>query len=165
VIYSPDKDLAQLVSGTRVVCWDRRRDIVMDEEGVIKKFGVRPHSIPDWLALVGDAADGYPGIPLWGGKSASAVLSRYDHLESIPEDPARLGVPLARAGKLVESLYARREEALLYRLLATLRFDVPIKQELGDLEWRGATADLRDVCLESGDESFLKRISRWRAAI
>jgi 5'-3' exonuclease len=165
VICSPDKDLAQLVSGMRVVCWDRRRDIVVDEEGVIRKFGVRPHSIPDWLALVGDAADGYPGIPLWGGKSASAVLSRFDHLESIPEDPQQLGIPPTRAARLLESLQARREEALLYRLLATLRFDVPIKQNLSDLEWQGATADLRDVCLALGDEAFLKRISRWRATV
>ncbi|MFI5369425.1 MAG: 5'-3' exonuclease H3TH domain-containing protein, partial [Spirochaetia bacterium] len=85
VICSPDKDLAQLVSGDKVVCWDRRRDIVLDEQGVVDKFGVRPSSIPDYLALVGDSADGYPGIPLWGGKSASAVLSRFDHLESIPD--------------------------------------------------------------------------------
>ena len=93
MICSPDKDLAQVVSGTSVVCWDRRRDIVLDEDGVIAKFGVRPHSIPDWLALVGDAADGFPGIPAWGAKSAAAVLSRFDHLESIPEDPGRLGLP------------------------------------------------------------------------
>ena len=87
VICSPDKDLAQAVSGARVVCWDRRRDSVLDEDGVVVKFGVRPHSIPDWLALVGDAADGYPGVPAWGAKSAAAVLSRFEHLEAIPEDP------------------------------------------------------------------------------
>ncbi len=88
VICSPDKDLAQLVSGNRVVCWDRRREIVLDEAGVLAKYGVPPESIPDWLALVGDAADGYPGIPGWGAKSAAVVLSSYGHLESIPDDPA-----------------------------------------------------------------------------
>ena len=162
VICSPDKDLAQLVSGQSVVCWDRRRDVVMDEEGVINKFGVRPHSIPDWLALVGDSADGYPGIPLWGARSASVVLSRFDHLESIPNDPRQLGIPIARASRLVENLHARREEAFLYRLLATLRSDVPIEQEIIDLEWRGAVADLRDVCRDLGNETLVKRISKWR---
>ncbi|MDQ2691224.1 MAG: flap endonuclease, partial [Chloroflexota bacterium] len=87
LICSPDKDLAQLVDGTRIVCWDRRRDIIIDEAGVVEKFGVPPQSIPDWLALVGDSADGYPGIPGWGAKSASAVLARYVHMESIPDDP------------------------------------------------------------------------------
>src|SRR5512147_185156 len=87
VVCSPDKDLAQLVSGNRVVCWDRRRDIVIDEAGVLEKFGVLPQSIPDWLALVGDSADGYPGVPGWGVKSASTVLSRYEHLEAIPMEP------------------------------------------------------------------------------
>jgi 5'-3' exonuclease len=162
VICSPDKDLAQSVSGGRVVCWDRRRDLFLDEEGVVEKFGVRPPSIPDWLALVGDDADGYPGIPLWGSKSASAVLSRFDHIESIPEDPRLLGIPPARASRLVESLRARRREALLYRLLATLRTDVPLKQELGDLEWQGAAVELKEVCLKLGEESLLRRVSRWR---
>ena len=159
VICSPDKDLAQAVSGARVVCWDRRRDVVLDEDGVVAKFGVRPSSIPDWLALVGDAADGYPGISGWGAKSASAVLARFDHLESIPEDPRQLGLPLARASRLVESLGAHREEALFYRLLATLRDDVPLDEELADLEWRGAGADLEEVCRELGDEEFPKRVA------
>jgi len=164
VICSPDKDLAQSVSGVKVVCWDRRRDIVIDEEGVFRKFGVRPHSISDWLALVGDSADGYPGIPQWGEKSASTVLSRFDHLEAIPEDPGELGIPLARATRLVESLRAHRGEALLFRQLATLRTDVPIAQEITDLEWRGAKADLRAVCRALGDETLLRRIARWRDA-
>jgi 5'-3' exonuclease len=163
VICSPDKDLAQLVSGQSVVCWDRRRDIVMDEEAVIEKFGVKPRSIPDWLALVGDAADGYPGIPSWGAKSASVVLSQFDHLESIPDDPRKLGIPLARATKLLENLHACREEALLYRLLATLRTDVPMVQKLGDLEWRGANADLEEVCISLGVETLFERISKWRS--
>jgi 5'-3' exonuclease len=159
VICSPDKDLAQAVSGVRVVCWDRRRGIVLDEEGVLKKFGVRPHSIPDWLALVGDAADGLPGIPAWGAKSASAVLARFDHLESIPEDPSQLGLPLGRAVRLVKSLEAHREEAFLYRRLATLRDDVPLEAELADLEWQGARAELREVCRELGDEVLLRRVT------
>lgn len=159
VICSPDKDLAQAVSGATVVCWDRRRDIFLDDEGVLKKFGVRPHSIPDWLALVGDAADGFPGIPAWGAKSASAVLSRFDHLESIPEDPRELGLPVGRASRLVESLGAHRQEAFLYRRLATLRDDVPLEEGLADLEWRGARAELEEVCQELGDEELLKRIT------
>ena len=164
VICSPDKDLAQVVSGERVVCWDRRRDIVLDERGVIAKFGVRPHSIPDWLALVGDAADGYPGIPGWGAKSASAVLSRFDHLESIPDDPRELGLPPARATRLAASLAAHHEEALLYRELATLRADLLLSEEVADLEWRGARADFDEVCRELGDEGLAKRVARRRDA-
>jgi len=164
VICSPDKDLAQAVSGVSVVCWDRRRDIFLDDEGVMKKFGVRPHSIPDWLALVGDAADGFPGIPGWGAKSASAVLARCAHLESVPEDPRRLGLPLGRATRLVESLAAHREEALLYRRLATLRDDVSLEEGLADLEWRGAAAELNEVCRELGDEELAKRITEHRDA-
>ena len=162
VICSPDKDLAQSVSGVSVICWDRRRDIFLDEEGVIKKFGIRPHSIPDWLALVGDTADGYPGIPTWGAKSASAVLSQFDHLESIPEDPRQLGLPLGRAARLVESLRAHRQDAFLFRRLATLREDVPLEEGLADLEWRGATVELAELCRELGSEDLPKRITRWR---
>jgi 5'-3' exonuclease len=162
VLGSPDKDLAQVVSGAGVICWDRRRDIFLDEEGVIQKFGVRPHAIPDWLALVGDAADGYPGIPGWGAKSASAVLAQFDHLESIPEDPRQLGLPLGRATRLIESLRAHRQEAFLYRRLATLREDVPLKEELTDLAWRGATVELVALCRELGSEDLPKRITRWR---
>jgi 5'-3' exonuclease len=162
VICSPDKDLAQAVSGVRVVCWDRRRGNVLDEDGVVQKFGVRPHSIPDWLALVGDSADGYPGIPAWGAKSAAAVLARVDHLESIPADPRRLGLPLARASRLAESLATHREEAFLYRRLATLRVDVPLEEVLADLEWRGARAELAEVCRGLGDEALPLRLTRHR---
>jgi len=164
VICSPDKDLAQAVSGVKVVCWDRRRDVVLDEEGVMAKFGVRPHSIPDWLALVGDAADGYPGIPQWGARSASTVLARFGHLESIPEDPGRLGLPPGRASRLVESLRAHREEVFLYRRLARLRDDVPLQEGLGDLEWRGARAGFEEVCRELGDEAFAQRVTRRRGS-
>ena len=162
VVCSPDKDLAQSVSGVSVISWDRRRDIFLDEEGVIKKFGIRPHSIPDWLALVGDTADGYPGIPTWGAKSASAVLSRFDHLESIPEDPRQLGLPLGRAARLVESLRAHRQDAFLFRRLATLREDVPLEEGLTDLEWRGARVELSELCRELGSEDLPKRITKWR---
>jgi 5'-3' exonuclease len=162
VVCSPDKDLAQLVSGAKIVCWDRRRDIVLDEDGVKEKFGVPPGSIPDFLALVGDTADGYPGVPQWGEKSAATVLSRFLHLESIPGDPGRLGIPGTRAVKLLESLQNHKEEAKLFRVLATLRTDAPVAEKLPDLEWRGARPTLRIVCRELGDENLLERIPRWR---
>src|SRR5262245_54030632 len=163
VICSPDKDLAQLVSGKEVVCWDRRRDIVYDEAGVLAKFGVWPASIPDWLALVGDAADGYPGLLGWGPKSASAVLFRYEHLEAIPDDGAGWGLGGARALRLAESLRVHREEVLLYRRLATLRHDVPLQERLADLEWRGAHHSLKRLCGELGSNTFPERIPRWIA--
>jgi 5'-3' exonuclease len=163
VICSPDKDLAQSVSAAQVVCWDRRRDIVLDEEGVLKKFGVRPRSIPDWLALVGDAADGYPGIPGWGAKSASAVLFRFEHLESIPEDPRLWVLELRRSTRLAESLGKQWDDAILFRRLATLRVDVPLSERLGDLEWRGALHRLRRLCREMGEEKLPDRVPRWQA--
>ena len=162
IICSPDKDLAQLVSDRRIVGWDRRRDIVIDEAGVLEKFGVLPPSIPDWLALVGDAADGYPGIPGWGAKSASAVLFRYPHLESIPENPQEWGITASRAARLAESLAAHREEALLFRQLATLRQDVPIQEIPADLEWQGAHQRLKEICHKLGDDQLPQRIPRWR---
>jgi 5'-3' exonuclease len=163
VICSPDKDLAQLVSGRRVVCWDRRRDIVYDEDAVIEKYGVPPASIPDWLALVGDSADGYPGVPSWGAKSASAVLFRYEHLEAIPDDPSHWGLPASRALRLAENLRAHKEEALLYRRLATLRNDVPLDESINDLEWRGARERIRELCVELGDHDLPDRVPRWTA--
>ena len=162
VICSPDKDLAQLVSGDRIICWDRRRDIVIDEDGVREKFGVSPPSIPDWLALVGDSADGFPGVPGWGAKSASLVLSEYEHLEAIPEDPQDWGMGLGRAARLSESLAQGWEQALLYRQLATLRQDVPLKEKIGDLEWQGAREQLKEICRKLGDERIPERISHWR---
>ena len=161
VICSPDKDLAQLVSGNQVVCWDRRRDIMYDEAAVLAKFGVRPASIPDWLALVGDSADGYPGLSGWGPKSASAVLSRYEHIESIPDDPGRWGLGSARALRLSESLRVHQEDVLLYRRLATLRRDVPLQEKIADLEWRGAQDRLKPLCCELGDDKFAERVPRW----
>jgi 5'-3' exonuclease len=163
VICSPDKDLAQLVSGSQVVCWDRRRDIVYDETAVLAKYGVRPASIPDWLALVGDSADGYPGLSGWGPKSASAVLSRYNHIEAILDDPTRWGLDASRALRLAERLRTHQKEVLLYRRLATLRQDVPIHERIADLEWRGAHQHLKRLCAELGSETFPKRIPRWIA--
>ncbi len=165
VLCSPDKDLAQLVSGSRVVCWDRRRDLIQDEAGVVQKFGVRPSSIPDWLALVGDAADGYPGLPGWGAKSASAVLARYEHIEQIPDDAGQWHVPAispGRAASLATSLAQGREAALLYRKLATLRYDVPLKERLSDLHWQGAHSWLKAVCHALGDDRIAERVPRWR---
>jgi 5'-3' exonuclease len=138
VICSPDKDLAQCVRGTRVVCLDRMRRKVLDEDGVRAKFGVGPESIPDWLALVGDAADGYPGIPRWGAKSASAVLGVYGHLERIPDDPRTWTIAVRGAASLAASLREHRDAALLFRRLATLRTDVPLAESLDALRWRGA---------------------------
>ena len=165
LICSPDKDLAQLVSGNKIVCWDRRREIIIDEAGVIEKYGVPPPSIPDWLALVGDSADGYPGIPGWGAKSASVVLSHYGHMEKIPDDPAKWQVSSispGRAASLAESLSQRREEALLYKKLATIRVDVPLQEKLADLKWQGAYKRLMKFCHDLGDEKIPLRIPRWR---
>lgn len=165
IICSPDKDLAQLVSGNRIVCWDRRRDIIIDEKGVIEKFGVHPQSIPDWLALVGDSADGYPGIPGWGTKSAAVVLSHYKHLDAIPDDPAKWklnSISSGRAASLAASLAGRREEARLYKELATVREDVPIQEKLSDLKWQGAYPRLKKICFQMGDERIPERIPRWR---
>jgi 5'-3' exonuclease len=164
VLCSPDKDLAQLVSGNRIVGWDRRRNILIDEAGVVEKFGVLPQSIPDWLGLVGDAADGFPGIPGWGAKSAAAVLAQYERLEAIPADPHTWGLPASRAARLAESLTQHRTEALLFRTLATLREDVPLKEPLADLEWRGAYERLNEVCHWLGDEKFPGRVPRWRTS-
>jgi 5'-3' exonuclease len=139
---TPDKDLAQCVRGDRVVGLDRMRRRVLDEAGVIEKFGVGPASIPDWLALVGDTADGIPGVERWGEKSASAVLARYLHLEAIPDDAAAWDVTVRGAPRLAERLAASREAAVLYRTLATVRRDVPLGEGLDDLRWRGGRPDL-----------------------
>lgn len=162
VICSPDKDLAQLVDDKRIVCWDRRREIIIDETGVVEKFGVSPESIPDYLALVGDSADGYPGIKGWGAASTSAVLARFRHIESIPKDPNQLGLGLGRATSLLENLRQNYQDALLYRELSTLRMDVPLKETLNDLKWQGAYPRLRKFCHELGDERIPERIPRWR---
>ena len=163
VICSPDKDLSQCVVGSRVICRDRLRRTDRDEAGVVAKFGVPPASMPDWLALVGDAADGIPGIPGWGEKSAGAVLARYGRLEAIPDDPGTWDVAVRGRDRLAGSLRERREEAALYRRLATLRTDVPLAEGLGDLEWRGARrGELEALCREIGAEGLVDRVSAWR---
>jgi len=162
VICSVDKDLTQMVDGDRVICWDRRREITLNDKGVTEKFGVAPESIPDFLALVGDSADGYPGIQGWGEKSTSTVLSKYKHIESIPKDPSLLGLGLGRATTLVENLKKNYKDALLFRELSTLRTDVPLKETLADLKWQGAYPRLKKLCHELGDERIPERITKWQ---
>jgi 5'-3' exonuclease len=137
VICTPDKDLGQCVSGTRIVQLDRRKQIFLDEAGIIAKFGVRPESIPAYLALVGDSADGFPGVRGWGKKAASSLLSRYVHIESIPADWQQWDPSIRSAKTLAESLKASMSDALLFRTLATLRTDVPVFNTVEDLLWRG----------------------------
>ena len=139
VICTPDKDLAQCVRGTRVVQLNRRTRTTLDETGVVAKFGVAPPSIPDYLALVGDAADGYPGLPGWGAKSAAAVLAKYGHLEHIPDDPRSWGVNVANPVALARTLAAERDRAFLFRQLATLRTDLALFGSVDDLHWSGPT--------------------------
>ncbi len=162
VICSVDKDLTQLVEGDKVICWDRRREILLDEKGVVEKFGVSPETIPDFLALVGDSADGYPGIQGWGEKSTATVLAKYKHIELIPNDPNKLGLGLGRATTLLENLKNNYKDALLFRELSTLRTDVPIKENLADLKWQGATSKLKKVCLELGDTRIPERVTKWK---
>jgi 5'-3' exonuclease len=141
LICTPDKDLAQSVRGTRVVQLDRRRRTTRDEAGVVAKFGVPPGSIPDFLALVGDAADGYPGLPGWGVKSSAAVLAKFGRLEHIPRDPKAWHVNAANASALARTLAEQWEHALLFRDLATLRADIPLFENVEELRWRGPTPD------------------------
>ncbi len=140
IICTPDKDLAQAVVGARIVQLNRRTGVVLDEAGVVAKFGVPPVSIPDYLALVGDAADGYPGLPGWGAKSTAAVLARFGHLENIPDDHRDWHVNAASAATLSRTLARDRDLALLFRTLATLRTDIPLFPSIEALRWDGPTA-------------------------
>jgi 5'-3' exonuclease len=148
LILTPDKDLGQCVVGKRVVQYDRRKRALIDHQGVIDKFGVPPESIPDFLALVGDAADGFPGLPGWGAKTAAAVLSRYGHLEAIPEMPSAWDVPgLRGAPKLAATFVEKREEALLFRLIATTRNDaIELPNGVDGLRWDGPTDAFEAMC-------------------
>ena len=137
ILCTPDKDLAQCVRGTRVVQLNRRTKETVDQEGVVKKFGVEPESIPDYLALVGDCADGYPGLPGWGAKSSAAVLRKFRHLESIPTDWREWSVNVTGAATLAATLSGHREEAGLFRILATLRTDIPLFADVEELRWNG----------------------------
>jgi 5'-3' exonuclease len=164
IICTPDKDLAQSVQGTRVVQLNRRTNVVRDEAGVVEKFGVPPASIPDYLALVGDAADGYPGLPGWGAKSAAAVLARFSHLEAIPDDASLWHVNAANARTLAATLGRDRHLALLFRDLATLRGDIPLFKSVDELKWTGPTpafpalAARFDAAVSSGPGT--RRVSR-----
>jgi 5'-3' exonuclease len=163
VICSPDKDLAQCVRGTHVVCLDRMRRKVLDEAGVIEKFGIPPASIPDWLALVGDDADGIPGVPRWGARSASMVLAQYGHVDAIPDEASKWRVNVRGSAALAESLRQHRIEVTLYRTLATLREDAPLTETVDDLRWQGARReDLTAFCATIGEEELIGRVERWR---
>ena len=162
VLCTPDKDLAQCVRGQRVVCLDRRKREILDEDGVRRKFGIEPASIPDWLALVGDDADGIPGVERWGEKSASAVLAHYRHLEAIPDDADAWAVRVRGADALAQSLAAHRVDAMLYRRLATLRTDVPLQEDLDALRCdadrvAARREELRALCAEIGMDGFAAR--------
>ena len=162
VLCSPDKDLMQVVETDRVVVLDRRRRLVYDEPAVVQKLGVPPGSVPDYLALVGDTADGIPGVPGWGAKSAGTVLTRYRRLEEIPEDPADWDVTVRSAQRLSGNLEEKRDEVELYRLLATLRYDVPLSEQLQDLQWRGAVrTEFHGLCDELGLDS-VPEVPRFR---
>jgi 5'-3' exonuclease len=162
VICSVDKDLAQCVRGQQVVLRDRMRKVEYDEAGVVAKWGVHPTSIPDYLALVGDSADGYPGLPGWGSKSAAAVLARWEHLEAIPDDALEWDVDVRGAGRLALALRQGREAAYLYRRLATLNLDADAPGSVDDLAWSGVPrAPFEALCAELGFESIPDRVHRW----
>jgi 5'-3' exonuclease len=145
VICTPDKDLGQCVQGERVVQLDRRKRATLDEAGVVKKFGVPPASIPDYLALVGDSADGFPGLPGWGPKSSAAVLAKFGHIEGIPADWGDWKVNVSSASSLAATLAREREMALLFRTLATLRRDIPLFQDVEELRWLGPRAEFEAI--------------------
>jgi 5'-3' exonuclease len=145
IICTPDKDLAQSVKGTRVVQLNRRTRVTLDEQRVINKFGVSPESIPDYLALVGDSADGYPGLRGWGAKSSAAVLGKFGHIESIPADWREWHVNAANASALADTLSRERDRALLFRTLATLRTDVPLFEDVDQLRWNGPTPTFDEI--------------------
>jgi 5'-3' exonuclease len=144
-ICTPDKDLAQCVRGNRIVQLNRRTRAVLDQPAIVAKFGVQPESIPDYLALVGDSADGYPGLQGWGAKSAARVLARHLHFEAIPDDYCEWHVDVANAGSLSYTLQRDREQAFLFRTLATLRTDIPLFSSVDELEWHGPTAEFSAI--------------------
>jgi 5'-3' exonuclease len=157
LICTPDKDLSQCVVGTRVVQLDRRRDILRDEAGVVAKFGVKPESIPDYLAVVGDSADGYPGLSGWGVKAAALTLSQYPHLEDIPKDWRKWHPSIRKARLLSESLFNAWSDALLFRTLATLRRDVPVFDTVEVLRWKGPDRNFEEYCRRIKSRDLLGR--------
>lgn len=162
IICTPDKDLAQCVSGSRVVQLDRRRGILRDEAGVEVKFGIKPESIPDYLAVVGDAADGFPGITGWGEKAAAQTLSRYRHLEAIPRDWRAWDPGIRNAKRLSQSLFDSWDDALLFRTLATLRLDAPVFQVVDDIRWHGPRPEFEDLCNTIGAPELFNRVHAAR---
>jgi 5'-3' exonuclease len=164
IICTPDKDLGQSVVGSRVVQLDRRRECLRDEAGVIAKFGIKPCSIPDYLAVVGDSADGFPGIAGWGAKAAAAVFSQYPHLEDIPKDWQHWDPSLRRARPLAEALFAGWDDALLFRTLATLRVDVPVFRSIDELRWRGPAKDFKTTCERLKAPGLLRRAAARNAS-
>src|SRR3989441_1491386 len=157
VVCTPDKDLAQCVRGDRIVQLDRRTRELRDESAVRQKFGVPPTSIPDWLALVGDSADGYPGLPGWGAVSAATVLARYRHLEQIPKLALEWDVSVRGAMRLATTLAEQRERALLFRVLARLRTDAPIGVDVDGLRWSGPRADFAAWAERLGTPALAER--------
>jgi 5'-3' exonuclease len=161
-LVTPDKDLGQAVRGTRVVQVDRVRGKLIDEAAVLARRGVAPASVPDWLALVGDVADGIPGLPGFGEKTTAALLARYERIEAIPGDPSDWDVSVRGAARLAATLAERRDDALLYRELATLVTDVPLAESLSDLEWRGVPRPAFEaVCKNLGSDRLRARPTRW----
>ena len=160
LICTPDKDLSQCVVGTRIVQLDRRREILRDEAGVEAKFGVKPQSIPDYLAMVGDSADGYPGITGWGPKAAALTFSRYAHLEDVPKDWREWHPSIRRAQRLSESLFAAWDDAVLFRTLATLRLDVPVFASVDELRWREPLPEFENMCGRMNASDLFGRVSR-----
>jgi 5'-3' exonuclease len=160
IICTPDKDLSQCVVGTRVVQLDRRQDILRDEAGVVAKFGVSPQSIPDYLAVVGDSADGFPGVAGWGPKAAALALSQYSHLEDIPKNWQEWHPSIRRARALADSLFSAWNDALLFRTLATLRLDVPVFDTVEDLRWKGPRPDFEEFCGRIKATDLFRRVAR-----
>ncbi len=167
IICSVDKDLGQLVSGDRIVLRDRMRKVTYDEHGIVEKFGVAPKSIPDYLALVGDSSDGFPGLPGWGAKSAAAVLARWGHLDRVPASALDWDVPVRNATRLAATLVEQRADALLFRRLATLNADARIEDvtaSLDELAWHGVPRDrFVALCDELGFDTVRERVHRWAA--
>jgi len=165
LICTPDKDLSQCVAGTRVVQLDRRRNLLRDEDGVVAKFGVKPQSIPDYLGVVGDSADGFPGLAGWGAKAAAQTLSQYPHLEDIPKDWREWHPSIKRARALSESLFNAWSDALLFRTLATLRLDVPVFDTVEDLRWQGPRSDFEECWRRIKSPILLGRVASAKSKI
>lgn len=165
IICTPDKDLAQSVIGDKVVQLDRRREITRGEAEIVEKFGVKPASIPDYLALVGDTADGYPGIAGWGAKAAASVLSVYGKFENIPKDPTQWDPSIKNSKKLAKILFESWDEVLLYRTLATLRTDIDLFRDVDELKWNGPKPEFEAVCKRFKSADLLKRAQTLAAKL